>query len=110
MSDSLILATNVKNCQYYSAGKCLLNGSVPCQPATPMFNCAYLDQLWSDIQSADQECSNLNHQLVHAYTEHKNGESYDRCDEILNKCTEAKLRLESLTDEYNCLTQTFVTN
>lgn len=106
MPDSLISATNVKNCQYCSAGKCLLNGSVSCQPATPMFNCAYLDKLWTDIQSTDQECCNLNRQLVHAYAEHKNGEPYDHCDAILSKCTEAKLRLESLTDEYSRLTQT----
>ena len=107
MYDSLISATNVKNCQYCNAGKCLLNGSVQCQPATLMFNCAYLDKLWTDIQSVDQECNNLNHQLVHAYAEHKNGEYCGHCDAILSKCTEAKLRLEAPTDEYSRLTQTF---
>lgn len=49
-------------------------------------------------------CNDANRRLVMAYAEHKEGEPYTKCDEILSECMRHKKRVDELTAEYNLLT------
>ena len=99
-----ITAITSKNCRNYNNGLCTCNDSVPCEPANSELNCRYLDKLWQRIKYQKWMCNEANHRLMMAYAEHKEGEPYTKCDELLNKCTAILDKLNTLTEEYNLLT------
>lgn len=98
-----ITAITSKNCRNYNNGLCTCNDSVPCEPANSELNCRYLDKLWQRIKCQKWMCNEANHRLVMAYAEHKEGEPYDKCDEILSECLKRKERVDEMTAEYNLL-------
>lgn len=99
-----ITAITSKNCQSYNNSLCKCNGSLPCEPANSELNCPYLDKLWQRIKCHKWMCNEANHRLIMAYAEHKEGEPYTKCDEILAECMKRKERVDELTAEYNLLT------